>query len=79
MGLRFFTFVLGDPSILSSELESIGVRSANDSAKEEIELVNTSSNHPPVEGPDDGLVRVEEKDSGDVKLHVYKSYWKAVG
>lgn len=26
-----------------------------------------------------GLVQVEEKDSGVVKLHVYKSYWKAVG
>lgn len=32
-----------------------------------------------VEAMDEGLVKEEEKEKGVVKLHVYKSYWFAIG
>ena len=40
---------------------------------------NEKSDEAKTENTDEGLVKEEEKEVGVVKLHVYKSYWLAIG
>lgn len=56
-------------SLAGNPAEGIKPETNKNKDSEEVEGENT----------DEGLVKEEEKEVGVVKLHVYKSYWLAIG
>ena len=74
----FKNIISGTPEDILSNIESL--KHLNESDQEQLQTEDDIEDQESIDKQKEGeLVGEEEKETGVVKLSVYKSYWKAVG